>query len=269
MSNTIKWRVLGIAYGGILIGSASWSHFSFFTVLFLFQLLCLREFYLLATKNQTLPNKYFGILSGSLIFVSSALHLSSVVNSYVYIVPAFLLCRVFLESLYFKPVKSVIDIGYVILGILYLSLPFACLNYIAFFPTKTYSPEIVIGYLALLWAYDVGSGVIGLLIGKHKIFRKTPSNKTWEGLAGGAILCIGLSYLISLLVIELNLAQWLIIAIITITTVTYSHFGKIFLRRSVGSQDLSHALPEQGGLLNRLDSILFSTPIIYIYLMLV
>ncbi len=269
MNILVKRIITTIVYGLVIIGSVWWGLYSFFAIFFLFQLLCLNEFYQFVNKNIVAPNKYLGLFSSSLFFLSSVLCLISPIKSYIYLLPLFILFRFLMESLKRKTSGFFLTISYTILGVIYLTAPFVCLNYMAFYHNNNYTPSIILGYLLLLLVCDTGSYFAASLWGKHKIFERIASHKTWEGLAGGSILCLGTSYFISLFIKDLTFTQWLIIAILTIVTFTFSDLGKHILNLSIGLKNSKNVLPGYGGILNRIDSFLFATPVVTSYLLLI
>ena len=269
MNNLIKRIITGIFYGGLVMGSIWSSPIFFFALFFIFQFQCLSEFYQLANRENILPYSFSGIFSSNLFFLSSVLCLYNLTSNYIYFLPALMLYIIFVESLYSHHIHPFSNIAFTVLGVFYLSLPFVCLNYMAFYPDSSFNSPLITGYLLLIWMYDSGSYLVGTIIGKHKLFERISPNKTWEGLAGGSFICICSSYFISLFIFELTLSQWFIISLLIVVTGTYGDLAKSLLKRSVGVKDSGTILPGHGGILDRLDSFLFSAPFVMAYLILI
>jgi phosphatidate cytidylyltransferase len=77
---------------------------------------------------------------------------------------------------------------------------------------------------------------------------------------------LGISFIISLLIPQVALIHWLIIAILIIIAGTFGDLAESLLKRSLGIKDSGNILPGHGGMLDRFDSILLATPIVFIYL---
>jgi phosphatidate cytidylyltransferase len=124
-------------------------------------------------------------------------------------------------------------------------------------------------FLASIWIGDSAAYFVGKSIGKHKVSERISPGKTWEGSVAGFIFCIvswaaagSLFYQLS--VIPLHHA--LIIGAITGSIGQFGDFGKSLLKRDAGVKDSSNLLPGHGGVLDRLDSIIFASPAVLIYL---
>jgi phosphatidate cytidylyltransferase len=146
--------------------------------------------------------------------------------------------------------------------------------------TLRYTPDGVIGlwYLVLpvlaIVASDVGAYVIGSLFGRRKLAPDISPNKTLEGAFGG----LGLAVVIVTLAAwglerALNLRVDLYDAILfSILVASAAQLGDLFeslLKRWVGVKDAGFFLPGHGGVLDRLDSVLFAVPVTYYFVTLV
>ena len=78
---------------------------------------------------------------------------------------------------------------------LYVALPFALLNVLAFqnspeTSSVTYNPILPLSIFVFIWLSDTGAYCVGSLIGKHRLFERISPKKSWEGSIGGGILSI-------------------------------------------------------------------------------
>jgi len=115
--------------------------------------------------------------------------------------------------------------------------------------------------------FDSSAYIIGSNYGKNKIATNISPNKTYEGLAGGLIVSILYSYL---LCIFLNL-DYIVIIFLTLGCF-FAFFGDLFIsyyKRKSGIKDTGHFLPGHGGVLDRLDSHLITTPLMLLLFSLV
>ena len=90
--------------------------------------------------------------------------------------------------------------------------------------------------------------------------------KSWEGLVGGFIFSLIAGYIFSIFVKEYSLLQWLIIAFTISVFGTLGDLVESMIKRSVGVKDSGKFLPGHGGVLDRFDSILLATPVLWLLL---
>lgn len=111
-------------------------------------------------------------------------------------------------------------------------------------------------------AYDVGALVAGKLLGRHPMAPSISPNKTWEGAVGGAIFAIIVGACVS------AMAPWTMSAALTLglCAAVLAPLGDLcesMFKRSLGLKDMGRTLPGHGGLLDRLDGLLFVLPATY------
>jgi phosphatidate cytidylyltransferase len=123
--------------------------------------------------------------------------------------------------------------------------------------------------LVSIWIGDSAAYFAGKGFGKHKVSERISPGKTWEG----SIACFIFTTLVwvaaPLVIYQFSLLpihHALIIGMITGIIGQFGDFGKSLLKRDAGVKDSSNLLPGHGGVLDRLDSIIFTSPIVLIYL---
>ncbi|MDC5853096.1 phosphatidate cytidylyltransferase [Vibrio europaeus] len=113
---------------------------------------------------------------------------------------------------------------------------------------------------------DVCQYVWGKSFGKHKIVPKVSPNKTWEGFVGGALTVIAASYFVAPYLTPLTGAQGLVAGII----IAFSGFiGDLVIssvKRDLKIKDTSQFIPGHGGILDRIDSLMFTAPLFFHYI---
>jgi phosphatidate cytidylyltransferase len=143
------------------------------------------------------------------------------------------------------------------IGPLYLGIP--GLSLFALRATPDHGLWLVLTLFAAVWGCDTGALICGKLIGGPKLVPKLSPNKTWAGLVGGSVSA---SVAAAAVLVILGAEAWrgalfgLIIAFI-------SQGGDMFeswVKRRVGRKDSGHLIPGHGGVLDRIDSILFAAP---------
>lgn len=119
------------------------------------------------------------------------------------------------------------------------------------------------------WGSDTFAFFAGKALGKHKMAPVLSPKKTWEGFAGG-ILGVAVLSLIVAIVLKEKLSQ-LPVPVLTVTVVTavasvFGVAGDLFasaIKRTYGIKDYGTIFPGHGGMMDRIDSLIFCTPVIY------
>ena len=118
--------------------------------------------------------------------------------------------------------------------------------------------------LLVTLATDTGAYGVGRTIGRTPLVPSISPNKTWEGSIGGFAAAVGVAVLVGL-VFDLEIARWQQV-VIGATVGAVSQLGDLFeskLKRLSNAKDAGSIIPGHGGVLDRLDSILFALPTIY------
>ena len=118
-------------------------------------------------------------------------------------------------------------------------------------------------------ASDTGGYAIGVLFGKHKMAPMISPKKSWEGFAGSVITAalVGWACLGGLL----SAPAWagLLLGVVLAFTGTAGDLVESMIKRDAGIKDMSNFLPGHGGVMDRLDSVLFSAPFAWLVMSLV
>ena len=123
-----------------------------------------------------------------------------------------------------------------------------------------------LGILAT-FAVDTGAYATGRLLGRHKLAPKISPAKTWEGAVGGTLAGIGaVLALNSWFETDVSLATVLPLAIAIPPAAILGDLFESWMKRRMGVKDASGLLPGHGGFLDRLDSLLFVFPVVYLFL---
>lgn len=110
----------------------------------------------------------------------------------------------------------------------------------------------------LIWLNDTGAYLSGSLLGKHKLLQRVSPKKSWEGAIGGALLVVISSYCFHLIFPEVaKPMEWIGLGILIVFFGTFGDLFESFLKRSAGLKDSGNILPGHGGVLDRIDSLLF------------
>ncbi|NRD21063.1 phosphatidate cytidylyltransferase [Winogradskyella eckloniae] len=129
-----------------------------------------------------------------------------------------------------------------------------------------FTPLLLLGSFILVWINDSAAYIVGKNFGRQKLFPSISPKKTVEGFLGGLFFACISSYFIANYTDTLNFNSWLILAIIVSVLGTIGDLIESKFKRQADVKDSGVIMPGHGGLLDRLDSIIFAAPFIYLFL---
>ena len=269
MTDLLKRSLTGVIYVIAILAGTVIHPFVFVVVFGILLFLTQHEFYKLVGNTAIVPQKIIGQIFGVLLFaVCFCINMGILpMPSMLIFIPLFLF--VFVFELFRMNTKPLQNSAVTLVGIIYVAIPFCLLNFIVFpdFATKTtFYPWILTGIFLIVWIYDSVAYFVGSMFGKHKIHERISPKKSWEGLIGGAILAIVMGIINAVLFQALDMISWIIIAVIIIVFGTLGDLFESKIKRDLEVKDSGSILPGHGGFLDRLDSLLFSVPVIFIWL---
>lgn len=268
MSNLLQRSLTGFVFVLAIIGGLIFSKFGFLILFLIILVFSLWEFYNLSHRAIARPQKYFGILIGVMYFIANYAYAGHAVDAKIFSLFIPLVVFVFIFELYRKSKRPFNNIAFTLLGLLYIAVPISMFNYFVFHYTNqiVYNYKILLGFFFLLWANDTGAYLVGVSIGRNKLFERISPKKTWEGFIGGVIVTLGVGYIISRYFTALALDQWLTIALLVAILATLGDLVESMFKRSLNIKDSGKILPGHGGVLDRFDGVFLAAPIIYAYL---
>lgn len=127
----------------------------------------------------------------------------------------------------------------------------------------------VFATFAVTWAADTGAYFAGRAFGRHKMAPLLSPKKTWEGAAGGALAAVGAGFgIVALLGLPVGPGAAVVLGLIGAVGGTFGDLAESMLKRQAGVKDSGALIPGHGGLLDRIDSLLFTGPLVYYFLLL-
>ncbi len=121
----------------------------------------------------------------------------------------------------------------------------------------------ILALVVLIACNDTFAYIAGVLLGKHKLAPSISPKKSWEGLIGGAIAAIVGGSLIFHYLFEVNWIVGAAIGVMTVITATCGDLIESAIKRDLAIKDMSNLLPGHGGIMDRLDSALFTAPAVW------
>lgn len=176
-----------------------------------------------------------------------------------------LLCARMISAIYSKQKSPLNTLAHSIASLFYIAFPLALLNWI-----YAVSPYLVLAIFVMIWLNDTGAFIVGSSIGRHKMFPRISPKKSWEGLAGGFAVCIGLSVVVFAYYPQyfelFNTATFIVLSMITAIFATWGDLLESLIKRTAGVKDSGTLLPGHGGIMDRIDSLLLVSPAVFAYL---
>ncbi|MDS2171281.1 phosphatidate cytidylyltransferase [Nesterenkonia sp. CL21] len=115
----------------------------------------------------------------------------------------------------------------------------------------------------LVVSNDTFGYIVGVLFGKHPMAPKISPKKSWEGFAGSMGGSIVVGVLASWLIFDEPLHVGALLAAAVVVAATAGDFSESMVKRELGLKDMSQVLPGHGGVMDRLDSLVFAMPTAY------
>lgn len=128
--------------------------------------------------------------------------------------------------------------------------------------------QIIFLLAGIVWCSDTGAYLVGRAFGKHKLGTPVSPRKTIEGTIGGLVVGTLTSFLLSVFLLKGTLS-WGHAVFIGLLLSVLGQLGDLsasLMKRTAGVKDSGHIIPGHGGFIDRCDSLIFSTPVLYYYL---
>ena len=256
-----------LVFGVLVLGSLLYNAWLFSSVMLIFSILGMWEFFTITSFNEIKANKTTGTIAGVFLYTSLAFFAHGANISWMIFLNAIPFATIFVSELFCKSTNPFVKISLTLLGIIYVALPLALLNFF-FYPKLGNRPHPgrLLSFFALIWINDSFAYVSGMLVGRTPLFPRISPKKTWEGSIGGAVFTMISAYFISYYLPQLSLLEWLGFAILVVVFGTLGDLIESMLKRSLNIKDSGSIMPGHGGILDRFDAALFAAPVIFAYL---
>lgn len=271
MNNFVQRTLSAIVYAGLVLTSillqpqCFGTHPLLFGVLFLIvSTLAVREFHVLVGSDVRLQS--FAMIANALLFTTLYFLFygdgiwSALLVAYVAIMLLALITQLFREN--GNPIAAW---GNLCASQIMVALPFALMNGV-----MMHNRYMLLALFILLWVNDSGAYIVGSLTaklprGNHKMFPRVSPAKSWEGLIGGVVFSLLAGYVFYRVgwTAALGLANSLWFAAFGSVFGTLGDLMESLLKRTLGVKDSGKFMPGHGGVLDRFDSLMLATPVVY------
>lgn len=271
MNETLTRSISGLVYITILISAIFFSESGllFAGLMFLFAGISCWEFNKLLKINNT--RSFFQLV---IIAFFTYLTLTDEIDDsfivFLILAVATLVTHLFLTNNLFK-LKKVNENSMLRkqLPLLYVLIPFSLITLAPSIVENTYNPYIIFGILIIIWSNDTFAYLVGKNFGKRKLFEKVSPKKTIEGFIGGLISGVISALVIAFTTSSLSILHWIVLSIIISIFGTIGDLVASKFKREANIKDSSNLIPGHGGFLDRLDSLIFVSSFVYLYLQLI
>ncbi len=264
MNKVLVRAISGAIYVALIVGAILGGEVWFTALMAVFALLGIIEFenILDGGRPSGWPQWFARVLDcvvGVVIVCFSALNiihedliLGLLAMTFIYGITRFTL------ALYDKNTDAFAYAGWSVMAQAYIAVPLCLLSSLySYFPPL--SQTLVLITFVMIWLNDTGAFCVGSLMGRHRLFERLSPKKSWEGFWGGMVCCIlcGIGCYMWLHTPIFGIWGWICYAIMVCVLSTWGDLFESLMKRSKHIKDSGKLIPGHGGILDRIDSLLF------------
>lgn len=268
IKNLIIRSLTGLIYVSLIFEGITISKWSFLVLVALLSLLATREFLMMTKPGGSKLNLIIDVISSVVITSSYALaQIDALPQITMFVGAGYVLLRSIIQ-LYNKKESPIKSLAYSMFSQLYITLPLMLMSSIY----VKVSDIFLLLIFVMIWMNDTGAYLVGCTIGRHRLFERISPKKSWEGFWGGLLFSAltALAYFYFINNEAPNFANSIVFYIgLGLVVPVFATFGDLvesMFKRSIGVKDSGNLIPGHGGILDRIDSLLFVIPAVYIYL---
>ena len=261
MKELLTRAFYGAIYAALIVFCTMYSPWTLYMLYFVLLLIALYEF----KKLIKLEDNWIYV-AGTLCYASFVSYEDFNLNRIIFVGVLSLFFPLIIQL--FKKSGVTNQAGHFYLAFFYIVVSFILLAKIPFLLSyNSFHPFVLLAVFILIWVNDSFAYLVGKTIGKHKLMERISPKKTIEGFLGGLVFALATGYIISIYNDLLALNNWLIIALLVVVFGTIGDLIESKFKREAGVKDSGAIMPGHGGILDRLDSVIFAAPFVFYYLM--
>ncbi len=258
----IKKRALVTVFWIVLVGSFVYFKSIFTLIITLLSVFSVKEFYDMVEKKGIYPFYYLGL--GVAGFIPLSVYFGFELNRtwqlFLVIMALFLLFILQLRRT--ENEGATAGIAVTIFGIFYIAWTLTFLLRLRLLQDGIW---LFLYAVVVTKSADIGAYLIGKSLGKRPFTPRVSPNKTWEGFIAGVLFAVASSLICVNFISYLSLFDALLLGALTGILGQIGDVSESLIKRDCGIKDSGKVFPGMGGFLDTLDSLLFSSPVIYFY----
>ena len=273
MSEFWKRTLFGALYVAAVVGSILWNAWAFAFLFGVIALWAVREFHVLMGSSHGMRG---GAQVATLILwcavqcpLLASDGLATSWGVYVLLGVAYLLVvfALLIDELWSRAANPVANWGNLFISQTMIALPFCAM-------TALYALDkwLLLALFVLIWVNDTGAFLVGIMLGKHRLFERISPKKSWEGFIGGVAVTVAVAFALDRWCNDFfqvpDLPLWVGLSVVVAIASTLGDLVESLLKRTVGVKDSGKLMPGHGGILDRIDSLLMVSPAVLAYLIL-
>ena len=272
MKNFIQRAITGLIFVAVLIGCIIGSPLSFGLLFSIISAMATAEFCNLMNKHEGVcVNRNICVLGSVSLFLCFFYYGMNPAQTGIFIPYLIITIYLMVSELYLKKKHPLNSLAYAMLSQIYVGLPFALLNVLAFHSNgwdsvSEYQFILPLSIFAFNWINDTGAYCTGMLLGKHPLFKRISPKKSWEGSIGGAVFSIAGAFALAYFFPIMSTAAWVGMGLTVVVFGTWGDLTESLMKRHLGIKDSGNILPGHGGMLDRFDSAIMAIPAAVVYL---
>ncbi|MBN2414031.1 phosphatidate cytidylyltransferase [candidate division KSB1 bacterium] len=260
--------IIALIFGPLILLTVYYGKYYLLTFVILIVLISLKEFFDLALKKDTIGQFLIAGTGSIAIVLSLYFYAANATITFLLLT----IIAILFKELYQKTGSAILNVSVTSFGVLYFAFMTGSFLLLRELPLqKGLDYYFAGGWFIMLilatWLCDTAAYVIGSYFGKNKLIKRISPNKTIEGTLAGLVFAIIGAWICHIWFIHgLQLKDSLIIGFIIGSFGQYGDLFESMFKRDADVKDSSHLIPGHGGIMDRFDSLLVSTPVVYLYL---
>ena len=265
MKTLLQRTLTGILFVAVIVTSICVHPLLFAGVFSIIAGFLIHEFYNLSKFQSAAWQRYLGIAGGAYLFFSSCLFAGHYIGIEIFFPYIIILLILLIAGLFLRNSNPVTQWGLIFFAQIYCAGLLSLLSFIPYMQSTAYKPLPVLMIFVFIWLNDTCAYLIGTWKGKHRLFKRISPLKSWEGFGGGLVVVMIASLVFSHFFKDMAWYYWLAFAVITVVSATWGDLIESLLKRTYSVKDAGNILPGHGGLLDRFDSAILASPVVYIF----
>lgn len=274
IKNLIIRSLSGLVYVALIVLGIITTQWAFVALCSLLALLASHEFLKMTKPGGAKNNRWIDVAFAVLAVFTMSISITSNADEmcrvvFLLLLPAYVLARGIMQ-LYEKQEQPITGLAYSMFAHIYIAFPLILMSLIY----EEMSSIFLLSIFVMIWANDTGAYLVGCSMGRRRLFERISPKKSWEGFWGGMVFTVVVSVLFYSVFEDAapadfrTLPFFIILGIVVSLFATFGDLVESMIKRSLGVKDSGNLIPGHGGILDRIDSLLFVIPAVVLYLML-